>query len=225
MSEEDIFGGAGKGAGIAAVNAGGTAAVANLRYGAALIAGGRSRRMGTDKAFLFWDGRPLWEHQVEKLRALRPDQLLLSCRIDQPFPPFPDISPVYDEWPDSGPLGGVASCLRACRSPLLLVLGIDLPMLPLDLLASLLAACTADSGAVIVQGSGDDAYFEPMAAVYPVTTLTVAEEHITAGRLSMQAFIRRGVELGLISASTAPQQAAEWFKNMNTPEDLVHVRG
>ncbi len=118
-------------------------------FSAALIAGGRSRRMGQDKAFLDWHGRPLWEHQLGKLRALAPARLLLSCRSDQPFPRLPDVFPVSDEWPDSGPLGGVASCLRVCDAPLLVVLGIDLPLLPAQLLVDLLTACTGQCGAVI----------------------------------------------------------------------------
>ena len=73
-------------------------------FAATLIAGGRSRRMGTDKAFLDWRGRPLWEHQLEKLRALAPSRVMLSCRSDQFFPPLTDSQPVHDQWPDCGPL-------------------------------------------------------------------------------------------------------------------------
>lgn len=183
---------------------------------AALIAGGRSRRMGSDKAFLNWQGRPLWEHQMEKLRALEPSRLLLSCRSDQAIPAQPDILPVPDEWPDCGPLGGVASCLRACDAPLLAVLGIDLPLLPPEFLRSLLSQCTEQWGAVIAQNVG---YFEPLAAVYPRTMLALAEEQIAAGRLAMQDFIRAGVERGLMRVASVVREAA-WFTNVNAPADV-----
>jgi len=189
-------------------------------FSAALIAGGRSRRMGTDKAFLDWKGRPLWEHQMEKLRELHPEQLLLSCRSDQPFPAQPDITPVYDAWPDCGPLGGVASCLRASSKPLLAVLGIDLPLLAVEFLRRLLASCTNGNGAVIVRGGAGETYHEPLAAVYPAVMRSLAEEQIAAGRLSMQEFIRRGLENGWLREMIAPVEAAEWFTNLNAPDDL-----
>ena len=185
-------------------------------FSAALIAGGRSRRMGTDKAFLDWHGRPLWEHQLGKLRALTPVRLLLSCRSDQPFLPQPDVLPVCDEWPDSGPLGGVASCLRVCDAPLLVVLGVDLPLLPSHFLGVLLTECTAQCGAV-VSLEGD--YFEPLAAVYPRAMLALAEEQIAGGRLAMQEFIRLGMVRGLMRAASAVI-VAEWFTNVNAPSDL-----
>jgi molybdopterin-guanine dinucleotide biosynthesis protein A len=44
---------------------------------AVLLAGGESRRLGRDKATIDWGGRPLWELQLEKLRALNPAEILL----------------------------------------------------------------------------------------------------------------------------------------------------
>jgi len=187
-----------------------------IDFAAALIAGGRSRRMGTDKAFLNWQGRPLWEHQMEKLRALEPSRLLLSCRSDQAIPAQPDIWPVQDEWPDCGPLGGVGSCLRACDAPLLAVLGIDLPLLPPEFLRSLLSECLDGCGAVV---SLDDGYFEPLAAIYPRAMEALAEEQIASGQLAMQEFIRRGVERGMMRVVSVALEAV-WFTNVNAPADV-----
>jgi molybdopterin-guanine dinucleotide biosynthesis protein A len=185
-------------------------------FSGALIAGGHSRRMGTDKAFLDWRGEPLWKCQAEKLRSLNPAQLFLSCRREQPFPSQPDITPVYDAWPDRGPLGGIASCLKNCTQPLLVVLGIDLTLLPASFLQWLLTKTTAECGAVTVQQSGTA--FEPLAAVYPRAMLALAEEQIAGGRLAMQEFIRRGIDAGLMQ----PVSGAfcdDWFTNVNTPQD------
>jgi molybdopterin-guanine dinucleotide biosynthesis protein A len=173
--------------------------------------------MGRDKAFLTWAGRPLWEHQMEKLRATGAGELLLSCRPEQAFPAVPDIRPVEDLWPDAGPLGGVGSCLRACSAPLLVVLGIDLPLLPVAFLQQLMRECTPGCGAVA--GKSGSSYYEPLAAVYPRAMSVLAEEQIAAGRLSMQDFIRRGVENGLLRVPVLPVEN-EWFTNMNAPEDV-----
>ena len=184
-------------------------------FAAALLAGGHSRRMGTDKAFLQWQGRPLWEHQLEKLRALEPVRLLLSCRAEQEFPAPAEVPRVHDAWENSGPLGGVASCLRVCEAPRLVVLGVDLPRLPAEFLHSLLEQSPANCGAVVKK----DGYFEPLAAVYPRAMLPLAEEQLAAGRLAMQDFIRRGMERGVMRC-VAVAVAAEWFVNWNAPGDV-----
>jgi molybdopterin-guanine dinucleotide biosynthesis protein A len=185
-------------------------------FSAALLAGGRSRRMGTDKAFLLWQGRPLWERQLEKLRALGPSQLLLSCCAEQPFPILPEIMPVYDDVAGCGPLGGVAACLGACETSRLLVLGVDLPHLPAEFMHSLLAYATNDCGAVVSLAD----YFEPLAAVYSRAMLPLAEEQLAGGRLAMQDFIRRGVEQGMMCCAELPVKA-EWFANWNSPQDIA----
>ncbi|HEX2747378.1 MAG TPA: molybdenum cofactor guanylyltransferase [Verrucomicrobiales bacterium] len=191
--------------------------IQQVRFAAALIAGGRSRRMGSDKAFLPWEGQPLWEHQMGKLRALRAPQLLLSCRREQAFPALPGITQVADRWPDAGPLGGVGSCLEICQEPYLVVLGIDLPLLPVSFLQQLVDECASGCGAVVMEDSGG--YYEPLAAVYPKSMSSLAAEQIAAGRFSMQEFITRGVDGGLLRAPAMAIKKA-WFTNVNTPEDL-----
>ena len=57
-----------------------------IPFAAALLAGGRSLRMGRDKARLPWGGEPLWRHQWRTLAALEPSSLLLSCRTVEDFP-------------------------------------------------------------------------------------------------------------------------------------------
>ena len=188
-------------------------------FSAALIAGGHSRRMGRDKAFLTWNGRPLWEHQLEKLSALGPRQLFLSCRTEQGFPPMDGVEPVPDIQPDCGPLGGIAGCLAKCQAPRLLVLGIDLPGLPAALLKELLSA-PGGRGAVVERREASGAWFEPLAALYPKTMLPLAMEQIARGELALQAWIRRGVLAGQLSVRPAPPEAADWFLNANRPEDL-----
>lgn len=187
---------------------------------AALIAGGRSRRMGTDKAFLDWGGRPLWRHQLEKLRGLSPEPMLLSCRPDQPFPDEERVVRVFDAEMDCGPLGGIAACLRECRAPRLVVLGIDLPHLPAGLLERLLAESSDNCGTVICQATDGRELYEPLATVYPVAMRDLAEEHLAAERYSLQALIRRGVEAGLMLVSREVIES-QWFLNVNTPEDLA----
>ena len=70
----------------------------DFHFDAALIAGGRSTRFGSDKAFLDWKGKPLFAQQLRKLAALGPDRLWLSTNAEQPFPEILEgVVRVFDE--------------------------------------------------------------------------------------------------------------------------------
>lgn len=191
---------------------------------AALLLGGRSTRMGQDKALLELNGQPLWWIQWQKLRALNPARLLLSARPNQtaPIPP-PPVVVVRDSPPDIGPLGGLIACLQAIQldgpDALLLVLGVDLPRIPAALLQDI--AFAADSGCGIVVRNGTT--WEPLAAVYPPTLLDLARRRARLGHHALQGLIREGIDRGLLEETTL-RALGDWppdaFANLNTPEDL-----
>src|SRR3982074_1803993 len=99
-----------------------------MRISAVLLAGGESRRMGCDKATLYWRGRPLWEWQIEKLRALRPETILLSARSDVAWRPA-DVELVLDAPPSRGPLSGLAAVLNSIETEHLIALAVDMPFI------------------------------------------------------------------------------------------------
>src|SRR5260370_25435542 len=82
---------------------------------ALLLAGGQSRRMGSDKATLLFAGEPLWARQFRTLRELQPEALWLSARVPPAWRP-PEIEIVPDEPPSRAPLSGIAAALRRLRT-------------------------------------------------------------------------------------------------------------
>ena len=79
-------------------------------FAAVLLAGGRSRRMGRDKALLpLPDGRRLWQRQLAVLESLHPAELFISGSAREGVPSL--IPCLDDETPGLGPLGGIVAAL------------------------------------------------------------------------------------------------------------------
>ena len=93
----------------------------NTCCGVLLLAGGKSSRLGQNKALLEYDGVPMIRRIAEQCVAF--PEKILSSPIDLPVEGFWRIA---DDTPECGPLGGIVSALRQCRSEALLVLSCDL---------------------------------------------------------------------------------------------------
>ncbi len=187
----------------------------NAPFAAVLLAGGRSRRMGQDKALLpLPDGRRLWERQLAVLRALEPAELFISGPPRVGFPT--DVPLLADSVPGLGPLAGIAAALRAMRSPRLVVLAVDLPAMTAGFLAALLSG----KPVVGVIPRMDDGFFEPLAAVYSCEAHPAAVARLRSGDRSLQAFVRALIEDGLGIAWPVAGEDAHLFTNWNNPQDL-----
>lgn len=180
-------------------------------FTAALLAGGRSTRMGRDKAGLLIGGVPLWQRQLATLQALAPDEILISGRLDGPCADA-GLPIIADDVPGLGPLGGLAALLRRMKGERLLLLAVDLPAMTPVFLESLLAF----NGIVPFL----DGHFEPLAAVYPRSVLPLAERCLAESDHSMQHFIRLSVAEGLLTSLPLSEADRVLFQNANTPSDL-----
>lgn len=98
-----------------------------------VLAGGRSSRMGRDKALLDWQGRPLIEHMMALLREAGAREVVVSG--DRP-----DYRGIPDASPGGGPLIGLLSVADALPEGELLVVPVDMPRLPVALLRRLMQA-------------------------------------------------------------------------------------
>jgi molybdopterin-guanine dinucleotide biosynthesis protein A len=194
-----------------------------MSHAAVLLAGGKSSRMGRDKAALPVNGEPLWQHQLAILRATQPAELFISGKSDGPYADC-GIEILADEFPDCGPLGGIATALRRCQSERLLVLAVDMPAMTTEYLRSLLDESQRTAKGVVPFVAADvrrRANFEPLAAVYPRAALTIAKECLRAGEFKLEAFIRR-LEAGrLVSVRTVAEEDIFLFANWNVPTDVT----
>ena len=106
------------------------------RYALLLLAGGKSARMGVSKAELLYEGKTFLQHMLEKAQALG----IEKCFISGYAAPRAEVTAVPDLYPDRGPLGGLHACLRTVDTPYCLVLPVDAPKLPVEILEGLLQA-------------------------------------------------------------------------------------
>src|SRR5215831_12086854 len=95
-----------------------------------ILAGGKSTRMGADKAFVLLNGRTLLARMLEAARSLTP-----SARIVGDPAKYKAFAPVVEDiFPGCGPLGGIHAALRSSTTDLNLILAVDTPFVSLALL-------------------------------------------------------------------------------------------
>ena len=187
------------------------------RFTGAVLAGGRSLRMGTDKAFLRADGGLLIERQLRCLQECGASEILISGRAEVDYSALQQRV-VYDEHPGLGPLAGLSTLMKASLFPHLLVLAIDLPEMTSTFLKKIITGCKANTGCVPVDQSG----FQPLAAVYPISIRPIIERRLNEGLYSMRAFVDEALTLGTLTPLPVNPQDQDCFVNWNRPDDWLH---
>jgi len=182
------------------------------------MTGGKSSRMGRDKAFIEIDGIPLWRRQLQLLKQLQPSEIFISGRAHAEWKDEECVT-VSDVRANAGPLAGLIGALRRCSTPLLFTLAVDLPKMTTAYLRELVALCSEGNG--IIPRLKDR--FEPLVAVYPVTSLPLAESCLSAHNFSLQEFAARCVSERFVRCKPVRETDERLFFNMNTPEDLSIV--
>ena len=213
-------------------------------FAAVLLAGGRSTRMGRDKAFLPLaqprepgDGRsihaedpascatlPLWQIQLEKLYLLEPAALVIAARREQGFADriceMPECVELLEDPPgdETGPLGAVTRCLQHVKMPAL-VLAVDMPLMTVDFLRQLGRRARAGRGLVPRTAQG----FEPLAAWYVPEMMPLLRWAMASGNSSFQQALGSAVRAGVCDEMMIAPGDEALFQNVNTPADCERL--
>jgi molybdopterin-guanine dinucleotide biosynthesis protein A len=181
-----------------------------------VLAGGKSSRMGRDKAALLLNGRTLLQHALATLREITSDVSILGSPQtygDQGAPVIADIIP------DCGPLGGIHAALTQTRSDFNLIIAVDTPFLSVDFLKFLCARAMA-SGAVVTTPE-IAGYTQPLCAVYSRRFLPIAEQALKSGNYKIVPLFPADGTLTIQDSEMAQFAfTPEMFDNLNTPEDM-----
>ena len=188
----------------------------------AVLAGGRSRRMGIDKASLEIGGQTLARLAVDALRAAGLD-VALVLRAEQPVPlTAHTVEVVRDEVQDAGPLGGLHALLGWLPLEWALVTPCDQPFLAPNLLRELLAQPREDVDAIIGQ---PNELVEPLPGLYRRTCLPAAQQALDRGCHSLQdLLLALRVRHVPVAALRREDDQLRSYVNVNTPADLERAR-
>jgi len=176
-----------------------------------VLAGGRSRRFGQDKALAPLDGTPLIKRSVDLLKSvdLEPviitnesaDYSFLNCRIER------------DVFPDHGPLGGLYTAMKRLTGTLL-VLTCDMPFLEGSVLQTLKDE-HAMGGQITIFRQKDA--LQPFPGIYDSSLSERILSLINTNQLSMKQLLSEAGEKKIIIASFSDHL----FKNVNKKKDMV----
>jgi molybdenum cofactor guanylyltransferase len=198
-----------------------------------VLAGGRSSRMGRDKALLQVDGRPLVEVALDKLRRMgvaAPRIAGAQTDLSSHARVVPDLHP------GCGPLSGIEAALAATTRPLNLFLPVDMPLLPSRFLSWILLRAEITGALVTVPRINGQP--QPLCAVYHRDLLRPITASLLAGNYKVMPVVRAAAGQSQMVdvfdterlASTdrelpgfSPLPLYRWFHNCNLPEDMAGI--
>lgn len=197
-----------------------------------VLAGGRSTRMGTDKAQLPFHGQPLAVHALATLR-----QANLAPSIAGGHPSLAALAPLIEDPLGLGPLSGICAALASTTSTFSIFIPVDLPLLPPSLITYLLHhAEVTQSPITLTSVTG---FPQTFPAVIHHSALPVLEKELEARRLGCFSAFQAAAATLAAPLSVVPVEfliqcgqiahptslpAAWWFLNINTPADLARAQ-
>jgi molybdopterin-guanine dinucleotide biosynthesis protein A len=179
-----------------------------------VLAGGKSTRMGSDKAFLPWADGTLLSHALELAAAVTPKVGIVGD--PKKFTSFGAV--IEDIYRDRGPLGGIHAALSSTTTDLNLMLAVDLPLIDSRFLQFMIGLTQSTDATVTVPHA--DGVSQPLCAVYRREFVQLAEQSLQAGRNKIDALFAK-VKTRIIEPDefTRAGFSAAMFRNLNTPEE------
>jgi molybdopterin-guanine dinucleotide biosynthesis protein A len=181
-----------------------------------VLAGGRSKRMGQDKALLRVDGETQLSRAVHLLEPLV-DQVFVSTRVDQrDEPERSKFRQIVDRYQELGPLAGILSAMEEHPDAGWLVLACDLPNVEKPTIRYLLDNRSSVHPFTAYKSSSDGLP-EPLCAFYATGAAAIVKAFADDGIICPRKILMRS------DTHLLDQPNPEALDNINTPEDLVRT--
>ena len=194
-------------------------------FGALILAGGQSKRMGKNKALISFRNKPLLLHVVEKAVKVVNEINVVIAKDDSPSK-YSEILPsavkvLKDEISGNGPLAGILVGLQNIRSEYVVVLPCDSPFIKTDVLVYLFCKAQGADAVIPKWPNGD---VEPLHAVYRVSSSLLAAKTALQKKellvIDMVKRLRKVIYLDVDELRKFDHELVTFF-NVNTKEDLL----
>ncbi|MCS6935960.1 MAG: molybdenum cofactor guanylyltransferase [Candidatus Bipolaricaulota bacterium] len=186
-----------------------------------VLAGGRSLRLGRDKALLPWGESTVIEHVVARCQSLSDDLLVITGEKIR-YSDLLRVPIVADEIVDCGPMGGLYTGLKRARYEYSLAVACDMPLVRPELVQLLAQERVHRSWAIVPEVNG---HRVPTLALYHKSCLSIIEQLLSRERTSLQAL------LDAVSVRVIPEERVREsdpdlrsFVNLNRLEDWERWR-
>jgi len=204
----------------------------NSNIHAFIQAGGRSSRMGADKAWLEINGRPMIENV---LAAAQPVAASLSIVINHANSNADRYRELAEKWnarllfdlhDHKGPLGGIHTALKTCEeNESALILACDMPFITTEFLSFLCHAHQAGNPQFITVPSDQEGRLQPLAAIYDQACLFATEEMLISDQLRVDLLFGK-VATQVVGYEKLPAlpETENLFANINSPTERERLK-
>lgn len=182
-------------------------------YTLILLAGGKSSRMGENKAKLLYKGMTFTRNLLTKAEILGIENVLISGFEEDGF------TTVWDIYPQRGPLGGIHACMKQTKTPFCVVLPVDVPQIPVEVLEDLIhfhETKVENKKLPVLLKHGERR--ENLIGIYPLEVMEFIEERIKEHSASVHGMLD---DWGNVCFETSVQT---WqVENINKKEDYENL--
>ena len=180
-----------------------------------ILAGGKSSRMGRDKALLKYDGKSFLEHCADTLAPVC-DEVLISANHS-----YPDIGlkVVYDIYDNKGPIGGIYAGMQIAVHDNIICLSVDSPLVTSQFLQWMLDAQTGTKSLFVKEND----LYHPLIAIYRKGDENALLNSIQNNELRMSSLIEK-LNHTHINAEDFPDYHPSLLKNINTREEYNKIK-
>ncbi len=189
-----------------------------MKVTSVILAGGRNKRFGENKALMTIGGQSMIERVIERLTPLTKRFLVVTAPDLPDFPVTGRAEIIADLYPGLGPLGGIYTGLQASESPLNIVVACDMPFLNTELLDYMLGLSPEVD---VVVPKLENGMVEPLHAIYSRSCLTKMKELLENNQLGVAPFLDNvRVRYVLPGESRKLDPELRSFFNINYQSDL-----
>lgn len=185
-----------------------------------ILAGGKSRRFGRDKAAAMLDGKSFMKRQTELLAPIV-DEIIIVSNDRNKFD-LPNTLEISDTYRNIGPMGGIQAGLRQAFYETCIILACDMPLMKREFVKNLLEVSNrevSDNLIIPVHKKG----IEPLCGIYKKSCLGQLEQSIKSGERKLTDWIEKRKKEGKVTYISVKAEEENYFYNVNTEQDYRKI--